>query len=209
MKKFSLIVAMLVALFTTSKMSAQVMEVTAMNFGGETLLYSEGFTVDEPIAIDLFDEQGFAGSVILENVGGSQLVGFAYGELMMPTSQLMLGEAYGAVSGIGIGPVVVESDIPDVTHAGLPADVQDRLLDLQSIDGIKNYGSNDFGDYKNNTDPKLPEGGDYMEIYVTGKTGDGRRLVYDRDSGDVYYTPDHYGSWKKITDPWHYGGPKF
>jgi len=84
--------------------------------------------------------------------------------------------------------------------------VRDRLQDLEA-GGAEKLHKHDFSPYKNNTEPKLPAGGDYVEIYITKLDGDSRRIVIDRKSGTVYYTPDHYNTWQIVEDPWTHGGP--
>ena len=79
------------------------------------------------------------------------------------------------------------------------------MVPVREIDGA---GNNEFKPYKNNTDPKLPAGGDYQEIYVKDKDAD-QRLVYDWKNKKLYYTPDHYETWVEIDEPWGAGGPKF
>ena len=106
--------------------------------------------------------------------------------------------------------VFLAVDIPEVEYDDLDDDTKNRIDDLQTppIKNIKNAGDNEFKKYKNNTDPKLPEGGDYQEIYV--KDGDKKkRFVYDWKNKILYYTDDHYESWKKVNDPWKNGEPKF
>jgi len=55
---------------------------------------------------------------------------------------------------------------------------------------------------------KLPSGGDYQIVYV--KDGDKqKRFVYDWKNDKLYYTTDHYNSWRLVDNPWRLGGPKF
>ena len=73
--------------------------------------------------------------------------------------------------------------------------------------GAAKLHEHDFAPFKNNTHPKLPEGGDYVEVYVTDKVGDSRRLVIDRKTGTTYFSPDHYSSWIIVDFPWTGGLP--
>lgn len=164
----------------------------------------------ESIDIELYDEFGLIPSSKIELGSGinSPFIVADYDSLS--TASTVLAFATNAATG-NILAIIPVDDPPTITHAGLPANVQDRLLNLCS-NAVKNYGGNDLTKYKNITDPKLPEGGDYQEIYVTDKTGDGRRLVYDWNTKKIYYNNNHYkGTWKEITDPWWIEGssPKF
>ena len=111
---------------------------------------------------------------------------------------------FGFVSGVTTGQVkrIIIVDPPiQITHDDLTRNEQDRLLDL-CTNTYDDFGGNDFDQYDNNTDPKLPAGGDYQEIYCTGSQ-DPTRFVYDWNTGKMYLNRDHYdGPWYEITDPW-------
>jgi ribonuclease len=53
-----------------------------------------------------------------------------------------------------------------------------------------------------NEDGRLPEGGDYREYdidpKVQGFPRSGERIVVDRNTGESWYTPDHYATFKKM-----------
>ena len=59
-------------------------------------------------------------------------------------------------------------------------------------------------DYKNETYPKLPAGGRYVEMYARQypqgffKPAPQDRVVVDLNSGRAWYTPDHYKHWREI-----------
>jgi guanyl-specific ribonuclease Sa len=90
----------------------------------------------------------------------------------------------------------------------------DRVQELRDkIDEIKKIGKKeetrdgyfkkeDGNIYKNKSEPRLHEGGDYRE-YDVNPSGDKsnrglERFIIDWNTGDSYYTPDHYDTFIKI-----------
>lgn len=156
-------------------------------------------SADEPTEALLFDESGETTTVSL-NAFSSNLP-FATAEL--PSDRIGLpvfGLVFGTSSGGLIAVVAVDPPI-QITHDDLTQNEQDRLLDL-CTPTYENYGGNDFKKYKNRTNPKLPAGGDYQEIYCTGPD-DPTRFVYDWNTGKMFLNREHYeGPWYEITNPW-------
>ncbi|MDR1494608.1 MAG: hypothetical protein LBI29_01050, partial [Rickettsiales bacterium] len=72
----------------------------------------------------------------------------------------------------------------------------------KKIDKTDNKKQNNI--YENETDPKLPEKerGTYREFDINPSTGGKdrglERIVIDKDTGDIYYTPDHYHNFIRI-----------
>jgi len=56
--------------------------------------------------------------------------------------------------------------------------------------------------YGSDPRPLLPEGGSYVEYYVTGNKGDSRRLVIDQNTGMTYYSHDHHQTFVAVEMPW-------
>lgn len=132
--------------------------------------------------------------------------------VVLPLAGVTTGPLVDMDSGVAVEEMMLIEvvDIPKVEYGDLDNDAQNRITDLQTppVKNINNAGNNEFKKYKNITAPKLPSDGDYQEIYV--KDGDtDKRFVYDWKNKKIYYTDDHYKSWKEVNDPWKIGKPVF
>lgn len=198
MKKFTLMAAMFAVLlaFLSNSSYGQELEVSAFSGSHSTLLYSfDSTNIDEPVALDLYDEQGFVETVVMDSMGLAE----------SSFSQLLIADVYGTESGASLGTVIIGSDSDEEEMEStdlydLPDAVQQRILEIQGP-GFEVHHPHDFGTFDND-EGLLPEDGDYTEIYVTGQTGDSRRLVFERGSGTLYYTSDHYESFEEVENPW-------
>jgi hypothetical protein len=164
---------------------------------------------------EVCDEYGDTAFAIIQADGEGKLtLTYSSGSFVPHAITFLLGDFYNVSDGTVVEDfeIVVLSGIKKVEVSDLDKDAKNRIIDLQDspVRDIKDAGDNQWKKYKNNTDPKLPEGGDYQEIYVAD--GDKKkRFVYDWTKGQekLYYTEDHYETWVEVNDPWKHGGPKF
>ncbi|GAB2027370.1 T7SS effector LXG polymorphic toxin [Lactovum odontotermitis] len=113
---------------------------------------------------------------------------------------------------IGEGTIRVSSKIDNIALDKLPYTVQKDFANYSKSDWLGNYKGQNSAykagkTYKNGTAPKLPEmikgqEPNYQEfdtgdLSSTGKRGP-QRFVRDKNSGTVFYTDDHYSTWKEV-----------
>lgn len=121
-------------------------------------------------------------------------------------------EVGGDLSGEELENLVELEGISSVKIENLPKNVQEDFEGYSSNGWNGQYkGQNPAYKsgkiYRNNTDPELPDmidgkNAEYQEFDTGDLSSEGRRgaqrFVREKNSGRIYYTDDHYGSWKEI-----------
>jgi len=163
----------------------------------------------------LIDENGNSSFAMMQAGGNGTIRLLYYSGVFAPNPVTFLMGNFSSVDDGSLVEdiaLVVLAEIKKVEVSDLDKDAKNRIIDLQDspVRDIKDAGSNEWKKYENNSEPKLPDGGDYQEIYVADGDKD-KRFVYNWKKGQekLYYTDSHYKTWVEVNNPWKHGGPKF